>query len=68
MPLAREPFIARRTGGRPQRFCSEHCRRASETTMREWARDQVAVGRVTLAEQQLPLRVAPLPPPTEALV
>jgi hypothetical protein len=44
------PFTPRRTGGRPQRFCSERCRRASEKAMREWAQQELAAGRVTIAE------------------
>src|SRR5215472_11362313 len=43
-------FTPRRTGGRPQCFCSEPCRRASEKSMREWARGELAAGRVTIAE------------------
>jgi hypothetical protein len=36
--------------GRPQRFCSERCRRTSEKAMREWAQGELAAGRVTIAE------------------
>jgi len=43
-------FAPRRTGGRPQRFCSERCRRANEKAMREWAQGELAAGRVTIAE------------------
>jgi len=31
--------------------CSEHCRRASEKAMREWAQGELATGRVTIARQ-----------------
>jgi hypothetical protein len=43
-------FTPRRTGGRLQKFCSQHCRRASEKAIREWARKQLTEGRVTIAE------------------
>ena len=43
-------FAPRRTGGRPQRFCSERCRRGSEKAMREWAKGELAAGRATIAE------------------
>ena len=50
----------------PQRYCSERRRRASEKAMREWARDQLAAGGVTLAElQRLPVQQAPAHVPTE---
>jgi hypothetical protein len=61
-------FTARRTGGKPQRFCSERCRRASEKAMRNWAREQLTEGRVTLAELQRPARHTPAHLPTEALL
>jgi hypothetical protein len=35
-PWCSGPFTPRATGGRPQRFHSERCRRASEKAMREW--------------------------------
>lgn len=44
------PFQARRSGGRPQRFCRAACRRAFHAAARSWALDAIASGRVTLAE------------------
>jgi hypothetical protein len=62
------PFTPRTTGGRPQRFCSERCRRASEKAMREWAQAELAAGRVTLAElPRRPILPAVAPAPAEAL-
>jgi hypothetical protein len=49
-PWCERPITPRRTGGRLQKFCSEHCRRASERAMRDWAREQLTEGRVTIAE------------------
>jgi hypothetical protein len=46
------PFTARRTGGKPQRFCSERCRRAYERELRAWARNQIAAGGVTPPQLQ----------------
>jgi hypothetical protein len=47
---AQYSFSPRRTGGRPQRFCSARCRRAYE--LRAWARDQITAGGVTPAQLQ----------------
>ena len=46
------PFTSRRTGGKPQRFCRDTCRRAFERELRAWARDQIAAGDVTPAQLQ----------------
>jgi hypothetical protein len=46
------PVTAWRTGGRPQRFCAEHCRRASEKGIRDWGEDPLAEGGARLAELQ----------------
>ena len=56
----------RRSPFRPQRFCSERCRRAREKAMREWAKGDLAVGRVTIVEikrWRLSESAAALPPP-----
>jgi hypothetical protein len=37
LPWCKCPFTPRSTGGRPQRFCSQGCRRAEERAMRQWA-------------------------------
>lgn len=49
-PWCERRFSLRRTGGKPQRFCSERCRRAEEWAVRGWAQHQLAAGRVTIAE------------------
>lgn len=41
-------YHPRATGGRPQRFCGEQCRRAFEAALRAWAQDEFAAGRVTI--------------------
>jgi hypothetical protein len=46
------PFTPRRTGGKPQRFCCERCRRAFEHELRTWARERVADGGITPAQLQ----------------
>jgi hypothetical protein len=46
------PLTPRTTGGRPQRFCTQACRRASEKAMRQWAKGELAAGRVTIAQLQ----------------
>ncbi len=47
-------FTPRTSGGKPQQFCSSRCRRALENTLRTWAQDQLAEGRVTVAQLQRP--------------
>ena len=47
-------FAPRTNGGKPQRFCSAHCRRDLEHSLRAWAQKQLAEGRVTVAELQRP--------------
>ncbi len=51
-PWCERPFTPRSTGGRPQRFCCEQCRRAYERELRAWARDQIAAGGLTPAQLQ----------------
>ena len=51
-PWCQRPFTPRRTGGRPQRFCRDACRRAFERELRAWARDQITAGGVTPAQLQ----------------
>jgi endogenous inhibitor of DNA gyrase (YacG/DUF329 family) len=51
-PWCERPFTPRSTGGKPQRFCSERCRRALERELRAWAREQVADGEITPAQLQ----------------
>ena len=46
------PFRPRTTGGRRQLFCTQACRRASETGMRQWTKGELAAGRVTIAQLQ----------------
>jgi hypothetical protein len=48
----RRRFTPRSTGGRPQRFCCQRCRRAYERELRVWARDQIAAGGVNPAQWQ----------------
>jgi hypothetical protein len=43
------PFRPRRSGGRAQRFCRPSCRRAFHAAVRVWALDELAGGRVTVA-------------------
>ena len=43
-PWCERPFTPRRTGGKPQRFCRDACRRAFERELRAWARDQITAG------------------------
>ena len=45
-------FAPRTNGGKPQRFCSQRCRRALDSALRAWAQEQHARGRVTVAELQ----------------
>ena len=51
-PWCERPFTPRRTGGKPQRFCRDACRRAFERELRAWARDQITAGGVTPAQLQ----------------
>jgi hypothetical protein len=44
------PYRARQSGGRGQRFCSERCRRAFHAGVRRWTLDELAAGRLTLAD------------------
>ncbi len=39
-----DPFTPRTTGGKPQRFCSERCRRDFDSGCRAWAEQAVASG------------------------
>ncbi len=54
-------FAQRGTGGKPQKFCSTRCRREMDAGLRAWAQDQLAAGRVTIAELQRAR--CPGPPP-----
>ena len=38
------PFTPRTTGGKPQRFCSERCRRDLDSGCRAWAEQAVSSG------------------------
>jgi hypothetical protein len=51
-PWCERLFTPRRNGGKPQRFCSERCRRAFERELRAWARERVADGGITPAQLQ----------------
>jgi hypothetical protein len=51
-PWCQRPFTPRCTGGKPQRFCRDACRRAFERELRAWARNQIAAGGVTPAQLQ----------------
>ena len=51
-PWCERPFTPRRTGGKPQRFCRDACRRAFERELRAWARNQIAAAGVTPAQLQ----------------
>jgi hypothetical protein len=51
-PWCEHRFTPRRTGGKPQRFCRNACRRAFERELRAWARDQIAAGDITPAQLQ----------------
>jgi hypothetical protein len=51
-PWCERAFTPRRTGGKPQRFCCDTCRRAFERELRAWARNQIAAGDVTPAQLQ----------------
>jgi hypothetical protein len=42
------PFRARQNGGKPQRFCQPHCRRAFHAGARDWALDAIACGALTV--------------------
>jgi hypothetical protein len=44
------PFRARDSRGRAQRFCQPSCRRAFHAAARAWALDELAAGRVTVAD------------------
>jgi len=43
-------FKARKTGGRAQRFCRPHCRRAFHAAARRWALDAIGAGVLSLDE------------------
>ena len=49
-PWCGSSFTPRMTGGKPQRFCSTHCRRSMDAGLRVWAQDQLDQGKVTVAE------------------
>jgi len=51
-PWCERSFTPRGTGGRPQRFCCERCRRAYERELRAWARNQIAAAGVTPTQLQ----------------
>jgi hypothetical protein len=51
-PWCERAFTPKRTGGRPQRFRRDGCRRAFERELRAWARDQITAGDVTPAQLQ----------------
>jgi endogenous inhibitor of DNA gyrase (YacG/DUF329 family) len=51
-PWCEHPFTPRRTGGKPQRFCSERCRREYERELRAWARARIADGEITPTQLQ----------------
>jgi endogenous inhibitor of DNA gyrase (YacG/DUF329 family) len=53
-PWCSRPFTPRRSGGKPQRFCSPQCRRAFERELRAWARDQIAADGIPPAQLQRP--------------
>ena len=42
-------FTPRTTGGKPQRFCSERCRRQFDSGCRAWAEQAVASGLLTVS-------------------
>jgi len=52
-PWCSLPFTPRRTGGKPQRFCRDACRRAYERELRAWARNQITAGGVPPANNLL---------------
>ena len=52
LALCERPFTPRSTGGKPQRFCSERCRRAFERELRVWAPNQITAGDVMPAQLQ----------------
>jgi len=41
-------FLPRANGGKPQRFCSETCRRDLDTAARHWVTQQLADGVLTV--------------------
>jgi len=43
-------FQPRQSGGRPQRFCRPTCRRAFHAVARAWALDELAAGRLPVAD------------------
>jgi hypothetical protein len=51
-PWCSGTFAPRATGGQPQRFCSERCRRAFERELRAWARSRIVTGDITPAQLQ----------------
>jgi hypothetical protein len=64
------PFRPRRDGGRAQRFCRPSCRRAFHAAARAWALEELAIGRMTVADLKkgltatralLPGTIAPAP-------
>ncbi len=40
-------FVARQSGGQPQKFCQPLCRRTFHDALRAWAQEQWAAGHVT---------------------
>ena len=56
-------FRPRQSGGRAQRFCRPRCRQALHAAAQAWALDEIAAGRVTVADLKngLPATRALLP-------
>ena len=44
----RRPFVPRRTGGEPQRFCSASCRHKLHTAARRWTLEKLDSGELTI--------------------
>ena len=44
-----EPFTPRKTGGKPQRFCSDRCRKEFHRACRIWAEAQVWFGELPVS-------------------
>src|SRR5215472_3016703 len=61
----RQGFAPRDTGGKPQRFCSERCRRAFDAGGRRWVAAALADGTLTVDELVHP-GAAKLPPLADA--
>ena len=51
-----DPYTPRKTGGRPQRFCSEGCRRAFGSGCRAWAGALLASGLLPVSALKRTLR------------